>query len=181
MARRESVTKSDILNAAFLMAQEEGFVNVTARKLAAKAGCSTQPIFRLYQNMEELTEALYDSVIDYFDTFYSYFPKQHEIPFLDLGLAYIQFAQKEKYLFEMLFLAEKRGDRSMYELLNGKSGAVVKEIGKAKELGCKSPSSLFMKMWIFIHGAACMVTTGDYDLSMQETARLLEECFNAFS
>ena len=26
-----------------------------------------------------------------------------------------------------------------------------------------------MKMWIFIHGCACMVLTGDYDLTEEET------------
>ena len=34
-------------------------------------------------------------------------------------------------------------------------------------------SGLFMKMWIFIHGCACMVLTGDYDLTKEETLDLL--------
>lgn len=54
MARKETITKNDILNAAFEMARTEGFSQVSARTLAAKAGCSTQPIFRVYKNMEEL-------------------------------------------------------------------------------------------------------------------------------
>lgn len=44
MARKESITMQDILETAFEMTREEGFANVTARKVAAKAGCSTQPI-----------------------------------------------------------------------------------------------------------------------------------------
>ena len=38
MARKESITKNDIINAAFAILQEEGIEQVTARKLAAKAG-----------------------------------------------------------------------------------------------------------------------------------------------
>lgn len=38
MARKETITKSDILNAAFEMAREEGFGQVSARTLAARAG-----------------------------------------------------------------------------------------------------------------------------------------------
>ena len=34
-----------------------------------------------------------------------------------------------------------------------------------------------MKMWIFIHGAACMTITGDYDLPEAETKRLLLESY----
>lgn len=45
MARKVTVTRRDITEAAFALLQEEGISQVTARKLAAKAGCSTQPIF----------------------------------------------------------------------------------------------------------------------------------------
>ena len=58
MARKESVTKNDILEAAFSILQEEGIEQVTARKLAARANCSTQPIFRIYKNINELIEEL---------------------------------------------------------------------------------------------------------------------------
>ena len=59
MARKESVTKNDILEAAFSILQEEGIEQVTARKLAARANCSTQPIFRIYKNINELIEELF--------------------------------------------------------------------------------------------------------------------------
>ena len=66
MARKESITIQDILHTAFEMTREEGFANVTARKVAAKAGCSTQPIFRVYKNMEEVWEAVYLKAIAFF-------------------------------------------------------------------------------------------------------------------
>ena len=59
MARKETITKQDIMNAAFEILQEEGIEQVTARKLAAKANCSTQPIFRVYKNMDELIGELF--------------------------------------------------------------------------------------------------------------------------
>lgn len=180
MARKESITKEDILNAALQMVREEGMENVTARRLAAKAGCSTQPIFRIYQNMEEMEKDLYEKVIDHFDEFYTAYPKKDVFAFVDLGMSYIQFAVQEKNLFRLLFLAEERHGRSMYELLNGRSGAVKREIARAKEAGCKEPGDLFMKMWIFIHGAACMAITGDYDLNEAQTRQLLEESYRAF-
>lgn len=38
MARKEMITIDRILDTAFAMTREEGFANVTARKVAAKAG-----------------------------------------------------------------------------------------------------------------------------------------------
>ena len=37
-----------------------------------------------------------------------------------------------------------------------------------------------MKMWIFIHGSACMSITGDYDLDMEETKQLLRTVYKGF-
>lgn len=180
MARKETITKNEILNAAFEMTRQNGFSQVSARTLAAKAGCSTQPIFRVYKNMEELGEELYGKAVQFFNDYYENFPKISDTPFVNLGLAYIRFAQEEQQLFRLVFMAENRHGRSLYDLLNGSNGSVVREINNAKFYGCKDPSSMFMRMWIFIHGSACMSLTGDYDLQEEDTVKLLEESYKAF-
>ena len=155
MARKESITIQMILDTAFEMTREEGFINVTARKVAARAGCSTQPIFRVYKNMEELWEAVYGRAIAYFQDYYSLYPRTGQMPFSNLGMAYIAFAREESHLFELLFLSQSPGDgahvnrKSMYEILNGEDGNVVREVSAAKEAGCADPGELFTKIWIF--------------------------------
>ena len=161
MARKESVTKNDILEAAFSILQEEGIEQVTARKLAARANCSTQPIFRIYKNINELIE---ESVT----------------PFVNLGYAYILFAQKNKKIFEFVFLSKDRHGKTLYDLINGEEGYVSREIQLAASQGCKNASGLFMKMWIFIHGAASMSLTDDYDLKENETIEMLKDAYQAF-
>ena len=180
MARKETITKDAIIQAAFSILQEEGIEQVTARKLAAKANCSTQPIFRFYKSMDEVTAELADRSCQFFQDYYDQFQRQTVTPFVNLGLAYIRFSQEEQNLFRLLFLSENRHGKSLYDMLNGKNGAVVREINSAKIFGCKDPSGMFMKMWIFIHGAACMTLTGDYDLQEEDTIKLLEESYNAF-
>lgn len=180
MARKETVTRQMILDAAFQMAEKDGYREVTARKLANHIGCSTQPIFRVYTNMEELQDAYIDKAITFFDEFYSEYPRMYEEPFVDLGMAYISFAGKYGHLFELLFLSVDRNQRSLYEILNGQNGNVMKEIRKAASNGCRDAENLFMRMWIFIHGAACMTITGDYDLSAEATARMLIGTYYAY-
>lgn len=180
MPRKESITRKEIAAAAFRMARSEGMEEVTARKLAAAAGCSTQPIFRVYRNMEEVQADALDHAAAFFEEFYSNYPKSQSVPFVNLGLAYISFAQKEPNLFRAMFLSENRHGKSLYELLNGKHGNVMKEISQAKTEHCSDPQGLFMKMWIFIHGAACMAITGDYDLGITETVGELVAAYRAF-
>ena len=175
MARKESITIQDILDTAFAMAREEGFSNGTARKVAAKAGCSTQPIFRVYKNMDELWHAVYEKAVVFFHDYYDLFPRTGTKPFSNLGMAYIAFAREEKHLFQLLFLSELPGKKGLYEVLNGEKGNVLAEINGAASMGCKDPQGMFMRMWLFIHGAACMSLTGDYDLSDAETKYLLEQ------
>lgn len=179
MARKATVTENRILDSAFALMREEGFEQVTARRLAAKAGCSTQPIFRLYENMDQLIGVVYEQAIAYFETFCADSPKQNMAPFLDLGMAYIHFAEAEKNMFRLLFMSGYRGEKSMYELLNGRSGVIGKEVARARAKGVKKPGEVFMKMWIFIHGCACMALTGDFDLTPEETALLLTESYRA--
>lgn len=180
MARKETITKNEILNAAFQMTRQEGFGQVSARTLAARAGCSTQPIFRVYKNMEELGGDLYDKAIRFFNDYYEGFARTSDTPFVNMGLAYIRFAQEEQQIFKLLFMSENRHGKSLYDLLNGEHGNIVREINSAKVYGCKDPGGMFMRMWIFIHGSACMSLTGDYDLQEEDTVKLLEESYKAF-
>ena len=107
MARKESITITDILNTAFALTREEGIAGVTARNVAKKAGCSTQPIFRVYHSMEELWRAVYEKAVSFFEDYYEFYPKMGDTPFLNFGMAYISFAREEKNLFKLLFKPHK--------------------------------------------------------------------------
>ena len=69
----------------------------------------------------------------------------------------------------------------MYDLVNGSSENIVKEINRASAKGVASAQQLFMQMWIFIHGAGCMAVTGDYDLDTEASVSMLESAYKAFS
>lgn len=179
MARKETINSQMILDTAFQMARQEGIKNITARRVAETANCSTQPIFRSFRNMGDLMEGVYERAVTFFQDYYLLFPRLGKTPFSNLGMAYIAFAREEKELFRMLFVAET-ARKSLYEILNGKDENVKTEIQAAAAQGCPDPSAMFMKMWIYIHGAACMSLTGDYDLSDQETMQMLEGVYRSF-
>lgn len=180
MARKETITKSILLDAAYAMLLEEGIEQVTARKLAAKANCSTQPIFRIYNNMEELYGDLFIKALAGFEAYVAEYPKTTVVPFVSLGQSYISFAQKYPYVFKFIFLSKERYGKSLYDMINGENGAVTSQIQAATSQGAANPSELFMKMWMFIQGAACMSLTDDYDLGEEETMVMLKEAYQAF-
>ena len=180
MAGKEIISKEFLLETAFRMLKEEGIENITARKLAVKAGCSTQPIFRLYSSMEELEQELFEKTMTYFEEYYCNAGLYDKTPFVNLGMTCIQFAKEEKNLFRILFFSQNRYGKNLYEILNGKTGIVECEYIKARNEGCKNPEELFMKMWFFIYGSAGMTISGDYDLDLEDTIDLLKSAYKGF-
>ncbi|MBR6452722.1 MAG: TetR/AcrR family transcriptional regulator [Lachnospiraceae bacterium] len=182
MARKEQITKQIILDGAFSLLREQGMEMVTARKLAAHIGCSTQPIFRVYKNMEELNAELFEKAKAFYEDYCVRFEKGNVIPFVDLGLCYIQFAKEELNLFRLLFLSPHDDENTMYDLINGKEHAfVIQEIKKIPNLNMNNAGDIFMKIFIFMHGMACMATNGEFDLSREEVVPMLEEAVTKFS
>ena len=77
----------------------------------------------------------------------------------------------------MLFLDNKDSETSMYDLVNGgDANFVINEIVKIK-VDPEAAGEIFSKMWIFIHGVACMVIRNDFDLTDEETAEMLIDMF----
>ena len=112
MPPKEKVSKAMIEKAAFEMTREYGFSEVTARKLAERLGCSTQPIFRAYENMEELRADLFYMSTDFMIE--KMLGSKGKSPaYAALALSYIDFAKTEKNLFELIASVDDFGTRTM--------------------------------------------------------------------
>ena len=68
MARKKTITRDQILKAAYEVVATEGFTRFTARNIAAKMKCSTQPIYLEFKNMDDLKSALINQIYDYLAT-----------------------------------------------------------------------------------------------------------------
>ncbi|MCR5232294.1 MAG: TetR/AcrR family transcriptional regulator [Lachnospiraceae bacterium] len=180
MARKESITKQMIIDGAFEMLRESGYESVTARKLATHIGCSTQPIFRVYQNMDELQVELFEKSRKEYEEFCKNGGNDYPTPFVSLGLNYIQFARKEQNLFRLLFLSGNK-EHTLYELINGNENAfVMKEIKKIPNPNMDTVEDIFTKVFIFMHGMACMTITGELELSDEDASGMLEDAIKGF-
>ena len=71
-------------------------------------------------------------------------------------------------------------DEALSLLENGEYG-ILSTVGQDKEPYGTPLSYALGDNCIFIHGAASMVITGDYDLTMEETCTLLENAYHSFA
>lgn len=80
----------------------EGIDAVSARAVARELGCSTAPIFRGFDSMDALHEAILDRILHRF-TEATEAPHDPD-PLLAAGLGMVLFAAREPRLYEALFL-----------------------------------------------------------------------------
>lgn len=181
MPPKEKISKATIQDTAFEMTREYGFALVTARKLAEKLSCSTQPIFRQYENMEELREDLYYISAGFFcDRILS--KKSRTKPaYLTMALSYIELAQEEKNLFELIASVDDFGTQTIQEYL--KQDEWQNAISTLPGMEKKSDDArheVFFMMWMFTHGIASLKVAGRIKLSDKELKDLLEKAYEGF-
>ena len=178
MPRKQSVTRDMLIDAAFELVREKGREELSARHLAEKAGCSTQPIFRIYRNMSELENDLFLKCAEYFSGYFELESDFSILPFVNFGMAYISFAKNEPNLFRFLFLMENNVDKSSYDLVNGGSkNLVIRDLKRIQGIDPGEYEKIFMKVWLIIHGTACMMIRNEFDISEKDTVNLLEDMF----
>jgi AcrR family transcriptional regulator len=171
------ITKEAISESAFQLTRESGIQAVNARELAKRLGCSTQPIFRVYENMEQLKQELYRRAEAAYEGHLND-GMNHPIPFLGIGLAYIDFAQREKNLFKLLFMSEHYEVKSVFDMVQGDDNdAVVGMIAAQSGLDMESAQRLFVNTWLITHGIASLSATNTFDLDKAETENILKDTF----
>ena len=63
MPAAKKVSRDEIIDAAIDVLRDDGFSAINARSVAKKLGCSTQPIYFSFKNMDELKAALTEHAI----------------------------------------------------------------------------------------------------------------------
>lgn len=176
MPRNYLFTREQIVENGLNLVREKGFESLTARSLGERMNSSSKPIFSLFKNMDELKQ----EIISEADKLYqSYIQNEMNSgkypPYKASGMAYIHFAKKEKELFKLLFMRNRRNE-------NIKEGAEMKHIipviQKNTGLSEKDAKLFHMEMWIYVHGIASMIATDYLDLDEIIVSQMISDIYN---
>lgn len=178
MPPKVKITEEIILNEAILLIQEKGYENLNARDLAKKIGCSVHPIFRVFQSMDGLKEAVYKKAEDFYNS-KMFEAGEKEDGFFQMGLAYIDFAKNEKNLFKMLFMSDAFQKQSIMDIAGATEGddEVIEMICQMTGLNKVSAKELYAGIWLTTHGIAAMFATNSCRYNDDEIKRLLHNSF----
>ena len=100
-------SREQIIDAAVAVLRDDGFSAINARSVAKKLGCSTQPIYFSFKNMDELKAALTERAIELHTQRVRDSLRAHEgsdSRYSSYGMGFVKFAAEEKQLFRWLYL-----------------------------------------------------------------------------
>ena len=175
----KKVSKEAIIDAAVDVLRDDGFSAINARSVAKKLGCSTQPIYFSFKNMEELKCALTQRAIELHTKRVRDSLKQHDgndSRYSSYGMGFVKFAAEEKQLFRWLYLEGKQLGPYQNDVLFPEAIAViVDEFGYSDNTARR----FHQDMIYFSYGLAILANTDHLHLTEAELREAFRREFHA--
>lgn len=150
-------TRDAVLNAACQLMRREGMEALNARAIAKELGGSTQPIFRLFTNMEDLHRELILYVTRQFQAHAEADMAQSDSPYIQLCTTYLLYGRDEPELFKLLFMRDRVSEGQYSDQTN--FDPVFNILKKETPLDDETALRFFERTWLFIHGLAVCIAT----------------------
>lgn len=150
-------TRDAVLHAACQLMRREGMDALNARAIAKELGGSTQPIFRLFTNMEDLHRELILYVARQFQAHAEADMAQSDSPYIQLCTTYLLYGRDEPELFKLLFMRDRVSEGQYSDQTN--FDLVFNIIKKETPLDDETALRFFERTWLFIHGLAVCIAT----------------------
>ncbi len=150
-------TRDAVLHAACQLMRREGMEALNARAIAKELGGSTQPIFRLFTNMEDLHRELILYVARQFQAHAEEDMAQSDSPYIQLCTTYLLYGRDEPELFKLLFMRDRVSEGQYSDQTN--FDLVLNIIKKETPLDDETALRFFERTWLFIHGLAVCIAT----------------------
>ncbi len=150
-------TRDAVLHAACQLMRREGMEALNARAIAKELGGSTQPIFRLFTNMEDLHRELILYVARQFQAHAEADMAQSDSPYIQLCTTYLLYGRDEPELFKLLFMRDRVSEGQYSDQTN--FDLVFNIIKKETPLDDETALRFFERTWLFVHGLAVCIAT----------------------
>ncbi len=176
MPPKERLTEEDIISAAFELLRREGIEAINARALAKELNCSTMPLFRHFEGMEQIRVAAVKRAEEMYTGYIEQGLKEHTPAFKGAGLSYIRFAKEEPQLFRLFFMTPI-GTVSGISPVDPTREVVIHAARNSAGTSFEEAEQILMEMWLFVHGVATTLVTGTADFSEEDISQMMTDVF----
>ncbi|MBU9723544.1 MULTISPECIES: TetR/AcrR family transcriptional regulator [Bacillaceae] len=181
MPPKAEITREKIIDAGFRVVREDGLGELSARNIAKKLNCSTQPIYSLFKNMGEMKDAVYERVIAFQRQELANFKSDHQSKALNLAVGILQFAKNEKQLFRTIYLSGHKTYNLHEEEFIGEALTLdyLRESSRVKFIDEQKQRQIFLSLTIYLIGIGTMINTETLDIGIEEGTEMIREMYEA--
>lgn len=174
MARKTKFTKENIMVSSVEFIKEKGYEKLTVRELAYYIGCSTQPIFKNYQNFEEYKKDLKKYLRVDYEVFINEYLDADDYLY-SISCLYALYAIKEPNIFKSLFMADLAGSRTVEEVLNtDRNMLTIKSMINKYNISLEKAKTVYRNVRFFTHGIATQLAIKSIVLNEEELKKLIK-------
>lgn len=170
-------SREDVIAAGLVVLEKDGAGQFSARRVADELGSSTAPVYSNFANMEDLTVAVNEAVVDMMLSLM--LEKHTDDPFLNMGVGVLEFARRRPRLYGAVFLHAGEdcvaGQKVQATLLER-----MEVLPDLDQLLPVERILVLNKLSIFTHGLATMICSGAaHGMPFEAMVALLSEVGHA--
>lgn len=179
MPPNQKITKEMVVEASYQLVKESGVENLNSRNIAAKIGCSTQPVFSQFPKMEALKYEVLD-----------YACKKLEAEILAesngkfcLQNSYrklIALAKQSPNVFKLIYLSDFCKGKSFIDMRMDftTNQRILEEILEKYHMTEAQGKDVLERMSLFVHGIATLLATTEISYEDNQIFDLIERTLN---
>ncbi len=174
MARLVEFKKEDLLEKTIDYIRKNGTQNMTARNVCHYIGCSTQPIFKNYDNFDLYKDDLKKYIHeDYYSFISKYVDKENYL--YTISYAYAIYGKKEPNMFFSMFMADLSGSRTIREVLDtDRNMETIVAMTKQYNISLEIAEKVYRDVRFYTHGLATQLCVGSIKLTDKEIEELIK-------
>ena len=179
MPPRITTSKEMIIEAGYGIADEEGIDQVNCRAIAKKLGCSTQPVFSRFPNMDELKEEVFKYACDRLEKSISdRIENSTESSILDISVTVLaDLARNHKNLYKLIYLSDYRSEKSFLEEQEKymTNRLIQNELIDRYNIDSERVEGVFERSSLLVHGICTVIATTAMNYSNEQVLKIVND------
>ena len=178
MARNISFSKEDILEKSVNFIKEYGYSKLTVRELSKYIGCSTQPLFRNFENFDVYKKELKGYLRKDYESFIAKYVNKEDYLYT-ISYAYALYAKEEPNIFFSMFMADLAGSRTVKEVLDTeRNKETIIAMTKQYNISLEEANRIYRDVRFYTHGIATQICVNSIKLTKKELEELIKNNIN---
>lgn len=169
MPRTKQIEKQDILRASAEVIRQKGESALTVRSIAGVLGCSTQPLYYEFANIEQLRAEL----LPYVRQQYLQFRCSN---YKEFGRHFLNFARQEKELFRFVYLRRRAPGETLLDDIN--YDETIRLLSQNLEMEPETARRMHHQMQLRCYGLGVMLATDYLELTEAQIETELTEFYS---